>query len=544
MPRIPNYVRLRESESQDLDMLGGFFKDAGVLPQEQHELEGANSDCHDGFEAAQKYQNPLFEQQLKQEDDVNDSKTSSFQRSLSHRSLSSMEGSKDVKEAPRMAKSGELKRLASSWDSGESPELAMSPSGRWQVQAAAGGRGTAQLERKMSGKWKASDNDQLVRGSSPLRELFQSPSRQTAAGGKRAASSIQRIVSIHKNREITVQPSKVFANERDNFSPARRAWFAEDVGKSSPARRLQRQQTARFTELEKNLIASENREGEGEDEDEEDKPSPPRKLQRQQTGRFTDRGEKGGDQNEDQLQNTESTVPKSISPSKKIVDSQRSFSMRETLSCGMDIDGLLEDPSRRKSSAGAAGVKARVSFSHVVSSTIPDRENAGEAQRVDSPSSTAIRFQARLLSAATRSQPLRYNYEQPGFVERKSTDGAYSKGGGGKFSRRKEEKENLQQPPLSRTFSTFSATDKATYRRVASALPLSTPKNMQPTVVECVSCGKGLGIVVQGFSAGEASSFCKGCKPAGGAGGNLRIPALPYFCCNIPDFITNHRILS
>ncbi|KAL3695767.1 hypothetical protein R1sor_009843 [Riccia sorocarpa] len=147
-------------------------------------------------------------------------------------------------------------------------------------------------------------------------------------------------------------------------------------------------------------------------------------------------------------------------------------------------DGLLEDPSCRKSSAGAAGVKAR----------------------------------ARLLSAATRSQPLRYNYEQQGFVERKSTDGAYSKGGGGKFSRRKEDKENLQQPPLSRTFSTFSATDKATYRRVASALPLSTPKNMQPTVVECVSCGKGLGIVVQGFSAGAASSFCKACKPAGGAG--------------------------
>ncbi|KAL2634267.1 hypothetical protein R1flu_005746 [Riccia fluitans] len=552
MPRIPNYVRLRGSESElvvdNKDMLGGFYEDAEVQTQQQQ--EGNDSDPHNAFSAAQSYQKSFHEQQHKNLEDVI-SKTSGFGRSLSHHNLNAylessgpMEGIKAVKHPTRLAKSGELRRLVSSRDSGNTPKLAISSSGKWQVQG--GGGGHAHLERSVSGKWRPSENDQFIRTtSSPLGKHLASPNRQSAAGGKRTANSIQRVVS-NPHREILQQkqhqPSRLSGSERDGSSPARRAWFAEDLnGKSSPPRRLQRQQTARFADWEKNGRASEG----GEEDDEEEKPSPPRKLQRQQTGRFTNRQEKAiSPQNGDHNQNTESTiaglVPKSSSI--KIVDSQRSFSLRETSRSRMDVESLLEEDAPRRKSISSA-VKPRVSFSDVMSSRIPDRESGADAPRVqDSPSATAIRHQARLLSAATRSQPIRFNFEQPGFVERKSTDGcgSYRTGGGAQGSLHKEEKENKNpEPPLSRTFSTVSFPDKATYRRVTSAFTFSTPKNVQPTVVECVSCGKGLGIVVQGFSAGETSSFCKACKPAGvpgAVGGPGKWGNGEFYC---PDKATN-----
>ncbi|KAL2653421.1 hypothetical protein R1flu_021549 [Riccia fluitans] len=572
MPRITSYVLLRGSESEVLlderDMRGGGYHEDAVVHVQKEEV---GSDYHDALVAGQNYQKSFHEQQQKQLHDVNISKGSRYGRSLSQRNLSGYHGSsgpthgsrKDLKDKTPVAGNGELRRLVSFRDSGNAPKLALSLSGRWQVQQ--GGGGQAHLERTMSGRWKLSGNEQFTRSTgSPLRDHLASPKEQPTG---QWADSIQRVASYREslqqkqqqqeqrqlqkrngcngrgssglpisngsqppaavctmhsacNELRTSSPrfSRLSDKERDSVtssnSPARRARFADEVnGKASPPRRLQRQPTARFTEWEKSARGNDG------EEQEDGAPSTVKGLRRQQssTARFTD-------------QNTEPRVLPPApgvsamsrrSSSGKIVSSQRSFSMRETSSSRMDADSLPpEEAPRRKSSA--ATVKPRVSFSDSVNLK-PDRESDADLQRIhekwiDRPSATAIR-EAKMLNATT--QPLRYNYEQPGFVERKSTDGCGAYSTGGFRQHGEEESTRRQQASLSRTFSTFSFADKSTHRRMAKTFTFSKDKHVQPVVVECVSCGKGLGIVVQGFPAGETSSFCKACKPGlpGAVGG-------------------------
>ncbi|KAG6553810.1 hypothetical protein Mapa_004727 [Marchantia paleacea] len=545
MPRIASYVRLRGSESNTLEEKDiGYYEDAMVRTGKQ---EGDDSDRQDAFSAEQNYLKSVHEQQQKQLEDVNVSKGVMYDRSLSQRNYN---GFHDISSPPhgtidcikvdfkvdvREGRSGELKRVVSFREPANAPKLGVSRSGKWQ-----GANGETQLERTMSGRWRPFGDDLFRRTTgSPLGPSGgggaedSAPAAAAASGGQWAAS-IQRVASY---REVLQQKLQQEQQEQlgcsghgpnecpqaDHLPAAICTMHSACNELRTGSQRFSRQQTARLTDKDRENSSPARRARFGDEEKE--KSSPPRRFQRQQTARYSEWDRKpAGKGTEPRVLPPPPAVSAMVprSSSQKIVHSQRSFSMRETPTSRAEAETASDQAPRRKSSA--TPVKPRVSFSDANSTRPEGAEENADAQRIhekwkDSPS--AMR-QARFLSATT--QPLRYNYEQPGFVERRSTDGcgrSYSNGGGFRAYDKDQEKENARQPPLSRTFSTFSFADKAAYRRMARTFTFSTTKHVQPVVVECVTCGKGLGIIVQGLPAGETSSFCKACKPGlpGAVGG-------------------------
>lgn len=563
MPRIASYVRLRGSESNTLEEkeVGVFYADAMGRTGKQ---DGEESDRQDAFSAEQNYVKSVHEQQQKQLEDVNVCKGSVYDRSVSQRNYNGFHDVVSSSPPPhgtidyikvelkddvvvREGRSGELKRVVSFREPVNAPhaKLGVSQSGKWQGSA----NGESHLERTMSGRWRPFGDDLFRRTTgSPLgpsggcgaaanaaaEDL--APAAANAANGGQWAASIQRVASY---REVLQQKLQQEQQEQmssnghgpndcshaDQLPAAICTMHSACNELRSGSQRFSRQQTARLSDKDRESSSSPARRARFGDEEKE-KASPPRRFQRQQTARYSEWDRKpAGKGTEPRVLPPPPAVSAMVprSSSQKIVHSQRSFSMRETPTSRAEAETASDQAPRRKSSA--TPVKPRVSFSDT-NSTRPEgaEENAMDAQRIhekwkDSPS--AMR-QARFLSATT--QPLRYNYEQPGFVERRSTDGcgrSYSNGGGFRAYDKDQEKENSRQPPLSRTFSTFSFADKAAYRRMARTFTFSTTKHVQPVVVECVTCGKGLGIIVQGLPAGETSSFCKACKPGlpGAVGG-------------------------
>lgn len=193
---------------------------------------------------------------------------------------------------------------------------------------------------------------------------------------------------------------------------------------------------------------------------------------------------------------------------------QRSTSTRDTPGhpSEMSLENWRDHPGSR-SSQGPERTKHRVSFS-----LTENHELETQKLREKWREPTAHRKKVLQAKQDTNQQPLRYNYEQPGFVEREKENMC-----GGKaytIYGVKEVKEcakgsSGRHHQLVRAFSLRD--NNSNYTKIPRAYSVNAGgRHVMP--MECETCGKGgIGIVFLGLP-GNETSFCKSCKSSAGSG--------------------------
>ncbi|CAM6097035.1 unnamed protein product [Calypogeia fissa] len=201
------------------------------------------------------------------------------------------------------------------------------------------------------------------------------------------------------------------------------------------------------------------------------------------------------------------------SSAREVPGLQRSSSTRDTPGqrSEMSIDNWTDHPA---SKSVTDRTKHRVSFSLTENHEV-------ETQRLREKFREPIVPCKKVLQAkqqATNQQALRYNYEQPGFVEHEKENICAGRAYtiyGVKESKDCPKGSSGRHHQVVRAFSLRE--NSSTYTKMPRAYSVNaTGRHIMP--MECETCGKGgIGIVFLGLP-GDDGSFCKACKSSSGSG--------------------------